>query len=118
GGLDVTQRFGRDPDVSPGGRDPERADAVQRPGLGDLCARRVAVPEAVPVPGPGQAGAVRIDADQLGNRSRARRRLGAHNDRAYAVAARSRPGLAAEADRAVGVHGPAWVVRDLPRVPV
>ena len=44
-GLDVAERVRRDPDVRPGGRDPQRPDPVQRRGVGDLRAGRVEVAE-------------------------------------------------------------------------
>ena len=62
GGLDVSQRVRRDPDVRPGGRDRQRADAPQRLGVRDIRARRVAVPETFPGLEPGDARTAQITA--------------------------------------------------------
>jgi hypothetical protein len=66
-GLDVAERIRRDPDVRPGGRDPQRPDPVQRRRVADLSAGLVQIPEAVPGPDPGDAGTVRVAAHQAGD---------------------------------------------------
>src|SRR5580700_2701725 len=94
GGLDVAQRVRRDPDVRPGRRDHQRADALQRLPLRDLRARRVAVPETFPTPLAGDPRATRIAACQAWNRSRQRRCTGAHTQTAYMAPARRHRDLA------------------------
>jgi hypothetical protein len=81
-GLDVAERVRRDPDVGPGGRDPECPDPLQRRGVGDLRPGQVEVPEAVPGPDPGDAGTVRVAAHQAGDGGGQRRCFLAHENTA------------------------------------
>ena len=57
GCLDVTARIRVDPDVSPGGRNHQGADALQLPGLANDGAVRVDVAPALARPAAGDAGA-------------------------------------------------------------
>ncbi len=81
GGLDVSQRVRRDPDVRPGGRDGQRADARQRLGVRNIRARRIAVPETLSGLDPRDARTSQITAHQP--RNRGRRYVQAHDNTAY-----------------------------------
>ena len=83
GCLDVAQRVGRDPDVLPGGRDPQRADALQGLRGRDQRPRLVQVPEAVLASLPDHAGMARVTAYQARDGG-GRRRVKSHDTRAYA----------------------------------
>ena len=64
GRLDVTEGVGRDPDISPGGRDTERPDARQRLVIRDHRAGGFDVAVAVAGPLAPDPGTVRVAAGQ------------------------------------------------------